>query len=231
MTRESELAPGWHTALLVTLIVLVAVVGTVLRMHGAGGVAAPVALTTGAKIAGVYGPMLFVQVAMVVYVSRVGRPRSALGALLGRRWDTPRRALGDIALGLAGWVLLLASEAAWARVAGVRGGGAVVTMLPHTTLERLAWVVLASAVGVSEEVVYRGYLQQQLGAFARRPAVGVVGQAVLFGLAHAEQGAATMGRFAGYGLAFGLLARWRRSLVPGIVGHAWTDIVSGLVRR
>ncbi len=32
-----------------------------------------------------------------------------------------------------------------------------------------------------------------------------------------------------YGALFGLLAWWRRSLRPGMIAHAWTDIFSGVI--
>jgi uncharacterized protein len=91
-------------------------------------------------------------------------------------------------------------------------------------------VIVAASVGFGEELVFRGYLQTQLTAFTGSAGVGIVLQAVLFGIVHAEQGATTAARLAVYGLAFGALARWRRSLLPGIACHAWTDVASGLLR-
>ena len=32
-----------------------------------------------------------------------------------------------------------------------------------------------------------------------------------------------------YGALFTLLALWRKSLRPGMIAHAWTDIVGGLL--
>jgi len=32
-----------------------------------------------------------------------------------------------------------------------------------------------------------------------------------------------------YGLLFGLVAGWRRSLRPGMIAHAWTDIFAILL--
>ncbi len=37
-------------------------------------------------------------------------------------------------------------------------------------------------------------------------------------------------RLAAYGLALGALARWRRSLLPGILCHVAIDLASGLLR-
>ena len=103
-------------------------------------------------------------------------------------------------------------------------------MLPHTWTERVAWGLVSLCVGVSEEVVYRGYLQTQLAAFTGHARVAMVLQAVLFGIAHGEQGASAVARLAIYGLAFGALARFRRSLLPGIACHVWTNLASGWLR-
>jgi hypothetical protein len=35
-------------------------------------------------------------------------------------------------------------------------------------------------------------------------------------------------RITGFGLLFGCLAEWRKSLRPGMIAHAWTDIFAGL---
>ena len=32
-----------------------------------------------------------------------------------------------------------------------------------------------------------------------------------------------------YGLLFGILAEWRKSLRPGILTHAWHDVFTGVV--
>jgi membrane protease YdiL (CAAX protease family) len=50
-------------------------------------------------------------------------------------------------------------------------------------------------------------------------------QAVLFAIAHVNQGVAVMLRFAVYALAFGAVAVWRRSLVPTIVCHVGIDML------
>ncbi|RYE87891.1 MAG: CPBP family intramembrane metalloprotease [Myxococcales bacterium] len=227
----APLAPRWHTLALVALQVSVAAAGLWLTHAGGGVPAAPVAPAPWAsRLVSVYLPMVIVQVGLVIYVARVGRPQSALGALIGRRWGTPARAAVDVALGLLAWLLILGGEVAWARWSRVTTATSVTAMLPHTWPERLAWVVVASIVGFSEEVVYRGYLQTQLTAFTRSALAGIVLQAALFGLAHGEQGPAVMVRFALYGLGFGALARWRQSLLPGVVGHVWTDAASGLLR-
>jgi hypothetical protein len=91
-------------------------------------------------------------------------------------------------------------------------------------------VLLAVSVGFCEEVVFRGYLQTQLTAFTGSRGLGIVLQAALFGIAHAEQGGASALRITGYGIILGGLAQLRRSLLPGIVSHVAIDLVSGFWR-
>jgi membrane protease YdiL (CAAX protease family) len=223
----SDIARWPHTALLVALIVAVASTGAV-ALRPTSAVAG--ASTTASPIVHVYLPGLLVGWGLVLYVSRVGRARSALAFLIGRGWSTVARACGDLALAGLGWLIIEASELAFARIGRVDTSDAVRAMLPSTALERCIWVAFAVSAGFCEEVVYRGYLEKQLAAFTRRPAWGVALQAVLFGLAHLEQGPATAARLAVYAVGLGVLAYARRSLWPGIVCHVAIDVTSGLLR-
>jgi CAAX protease family protein len=221
-TSGPRLAPRWHTFALIALMVTVATVGLLLERRGAA-VTAPAA---SGRVAGVYLPMLLVQGGLLFYVCRVGRSRSALRDLLGPRWAVPDRLAADLACAAAVGLLIEASELASGRSGAVRSA-AILAILPRTGPERLVWGVVAVTVGSCEEVVYRGYLQIQLGAFTGRAWVAIALQASLFGIAHGDQGLATAVRFALYGVALGALARWRRSLLPGMVCHVAIDLVGG----
>jgi len=227
----AAIAPRWHTAALVALIVAVAATGSLLGANEANGDSAAPALRSGAaRVFVVYAPLIAVEWGLLFYVCRVGRPRSALRALLGARATTLRQALIDMALAVEGWILVHAFEVAFAGLSGAHAPAAP-SLLPATGTERLAWIAVSISAGFCEEVVYRGYLQRQLGALMRRPWLGVVLQAILFGVAHAEQGGGSAARLALYGAAFGALARWRRSLWPGILCHVAIDVTSGLLGR
>lgn len=220
------LAPRWHTGALIALIVAVAATGALLTSRGIA-VQAPAAPTS--RSAALYIQMLLVAWGLLAYVCWIGRPRNALPALLGEGWKSAGRAATDVALAASGWLVIEVCELTWTRLFATGASASVVAMLPHTGLDRVAWVVVSASVGFSEEVVFRGYLQTQLTAFTGRAGVALVLQAVLFGLAHGEQGTGAMVRLAGYGLALGALARWRRSLLPGILCHVGTNLASGLL--
>lgn len=215
-----ELAPRWHTALLVTLMLAVAVTGTILMVRGAEVPGAREAARPGFSA---YLPLIAVQSALAIYVARIGRPRSVLAELLGRGWGSSARAVTDVLLAATLWLVIVAGELAWRAAFGASDA---VSMLPRSLGEKAGWVVVAAVVGMSEELVYRGYLQTQLAGFGKSIAMGIVGQAVLFGAAHAAQGGGAAARFAVYGALFGLLAFWRKSLWPGILCHVWTDVAS-----
>lgn len=104
----------------------------------------------------------------------------------------------------------------------------VSALLPRTPAEIAAWVLLSITAGCCEELVYRGYFQRQFTAWTGHAWLGLALQAVLFGASHAYQGFAACARIVFYGVLFGSVALWRRSLRPGIIAHAATDILAGL---
>ncbi len=225
----ATLAPRWHTALLIAVLLAVALTGTLLQYWGAPRAAA--AAAPGARISTQYVPILVVNWGLFAYCVRVFRGHNAFPALLGERWRTLGRAGADLALALLGFILIVGLELAWARLLfPVRRNAAISLLLPSTGAERLTWVLVACSVGFCEEVVYRGYLQTQLAAFTRGPAWGVVLQALLFGIAHLEQGPAAALRVSVYGLLLGGGARFRRSLLPCIACHVAIDLAAGLLR-
>jgi len=85
--------------------------------------------------------------------------------------------------------------------------------------------------GFCEEIIFRGYLQRQFAAVAHTMLGGVALSAIVFGASHGYEGSPRMLLLALYGLMFGLLAWWRKSLRPGMIAHAWHDALSGAVLR
>ena len=135
----------------------------------------------------------------------------------------------DVLLGVllcAGWVSAIVAV----RAASV-GPAAGPSLLPRGALETALWILLALSAGFCEEIAFRGYFQRQFEALTHRRGVAVAMQATLFGIAHAYQGLPSALAIAGYGVLFGALALWRRSLRPGMVAHALTDLALGLFGR
>ena len=66
-------------------------------------------------------------------------------------------------------------------------------------------------------------------AFSRSALAGIAFSAIIFGASHGYEGGPRMVLIAIFGLLFGLLAWWRKSLRPGMIAHAWHDAFSGAV--
>jgi hypothetical protein len=107
--------------------------------------------------------------------------------------------------------------------------GVVTQMAPASLGELAIWIALSISAGICEELIFRGYLQQQFTALTRRIWLGILISAVFFGLSHGYEGASGMLLIVLYGSFFGMLAHLRRSLRAGIFAHAWHDSVSGIV--
>jgi len=106
---------------------------------------------------------------------------------------------------------------------------AVVQLAPSNGKEVVCWLLLCMLVGVAEELVFRGYLQQQFTAWSHGAAVGgVVFSAIMFGSAHGYEGVRAMFLLTVFGSLFSLLALFRRNLRAGIFAHSWHDAFAGL---
>ncbi len=211
------LAPLWHTQALVALMLLVAATGTWVSAHEQ-----PVAPSAPAMWS-VYLPLVTVNVGLSLYVCRLGLRRNIFALLFSRGRYDARRLLGDVGLAAALALLLLSAENGFQTLLGMPESTVAHALLPDTTSAKLAWFCVATLVGFSEELVYRGYLQRQLGALSGQVAFGIVAQALLFGIAHGEQGPWAVARFASYALVLGWVAAWRTSLVPSVLCHVALD--------
>ncbi len=98
----------------------------------------------------------------------------------------------------------------------------------------MAWIPGALSAGFCEELAFRGYLQQQFQSItgsAGSAGWAVLVQAVVFGIGHLYEGMDAVARIMLFGVLFGLLALWRKSLVPGMIAHAWSDIFGVIIFR
>lgn len=109
------------------------------------------------------------------------------------------------------------------------GRDIVAKLLPHNLAELAIWVPLAISAGFCEEYIFRGYLMRQFSILTGSIWVGLVIQAAIFGLAHGYQGPASMLIIFCYGIIFGVAAKLRKSLRPGMFAHGWLDFESGFL--
>lgn len=148
--------------------------------------------------------------------------------VIGGRWASIRSVLVDVSIGLAVWALFKYGVEAWLVVPHDAPNATVQSMLPHGVLESSLWILVSLAAGFGEEFAFRGYVQRRMQIWGAAPAIA--GQAVLFGALHFYEGLYPVIRITIYGVMLGIVARWRRSLRPGMIAHAWTDVAAGLLR-
>jgi membrane protease YdiL (CAAX protease family) len=113
---------------------------------------------------------------LVYYVWKGGLRRSGITLLqfVGGRWKSVRAALLDVVLAFGIWILWQGISFIWGRWLGWRHGASVAHLTPHGIAESVLWVLLSISAGISEELVFRGYLQRQLTAFTGRTSVPLV---------------------------------------------------------
>jgi len=151
--------------------------------------------------------------------------------VIGRPWVNWKGIARDVALALGVWAVWSGAEALITRVLGPDTAKGIDTLLPRGGAEIAAWVALSVSAGICEETVFRGYLQQQIKAFTGSVVIAIAAQALLFGISHGYQGVRNTMVITVLGAIYGLMAHWRRSLKPGMIAHAWTDVFSGLLAR
>jgi membrane protease YdiL (CAAX protease family) len=101
---------------------------------------------------------------------------------------------------------------------------------PSGFSEVFFWILLSVSAGICEEIVYRGYFQQQFRAATRSIVVAIPLQGLLFGLVHAYQGWSHVIVIVALGILYGTLVAWRRNLHASMLAHAWSDLFEGWLR-
>ena len=218
------LAPIWHTAI-VLFVLLGASLGGSRGVHPLAGHKIPQYLRTMAW-----------EWLLTAFVYLGVRKRMKLLELIGGRWTNAEDVLIDLVIASAFWIAAVAVLGAGAKIMHLDEGGKFDTMrrqlgffIPGTTLELLIWFSVSATAGICEEIIFRGYLQRQFAGITRSMLAGVLISATVFGAAHGYEGGPRMMLIGIYGLMFGLLAWWRKSLRPGMIAHAWHDAISGAV--
>ena len=114
------------------------------------------------------------------------------------------------------------------RALRIRESPMLIHMLPRSRAERLAFTGLAVTAGVTEEMIFRGFLLSALAAATGSAWFAAVVASAVFGFLHSYQnlvGALRAGLL-GFGLALPVMASG--SLLPSILAHAAYDLVAGV---
>lgn len=223
-------APIWHTLLIVGLILANSFAGSS-KLGAVHGTSSRIAL---------YGGTFITQSILILLIwFGIHLRKVRMRDLIGGRWKTVEAFLLDVML--AGGFLVISDLILF----GLRIAVGTVDihnmqktvddtlrmlgpLAPHTYLEAAFYVLLSVSAGLFEEIIFRGYLQSQFRGLSKNAAVGIIGSGIIFGLAHGYQGKRMMVVIAVYGMFFGILAHFRKSLRPGMMAHAMQDSLAGL---
>jgi membrane protease YdiL (CAAX protease family) len=153
-----------------------------------------------------------------------------LRTLSGGRWTSWRRLAQDVAIAIPFWGV-------WELTARVVHHAVERVQTPTTAYhppagfaEVFLWILLSVSAGVCEEIIYRGYFQQQFRAARRSVMVAVILQASVFGMVHAYQGWKQVVMIAPLGILYGALVAWRANLRASMIAHLWSDIFEGWLK-
>jgi hypothetical protein len=227
--RPAAVAPAWHTVVFIVIIIGFAALsarsqGQMIAKHGR---VSAYLLTMGWE---------YLLVGYIVWGAR--KQGVTLRELIGGKWKSVEDFLLDVAVAFGFWVVAAGVLAGLSYALGLASPAQVAQakkqlgpLLPRTGLELGLWIALSATAGFCEEVMFRGYLQKQFRAWTSSSAIAIVLQGIVFGIAHAYQGGRRIILIGVYGALFGILAAWRRSLRPGMMGHMMQDSFSGIAFR
>jgi uncharacterized protein len=222
-TPPQPIAPWWHTALLIAMILGASVLGSV---HGKTSGPSEHHLRFYA-VTIVWECVLVVLVWWGIKIRRV-----PLRQLLGERRAGAKAWVTDFGAALIFWVMAVIVLAAISTVLRLlhlmQIQKAVIALAPQGVREAALWVALSITAGIVEELVFRGYLLQQFAAIGGRVWLGVIVSSLLFGAAHGYEGLGSMIAIVAYGAMFCALTIQRKSLRAGMMAHAWHDSVTGI---
>jgi membrane protease YdiL (CAAX protease family) len=224
---DTLLASRRHTLIFFAICLAVTVVSALNANRGA----APGTPASSNQLLQVYLVLIAMEWLWVrfVYKGMQAHGRS-LFEFIGQPWSGLRQLAGDL---MYAALALGFSYLCFTGIERLLQHGQAVTnpllpAVPSGAVAITVWIGLSLSAGICEEIVFRGYLQRQLAAISGSTGLAILGQALVFGIAHGYEGLGAVIRIVVYGLAFGMLAQWRGNIRAGILAHAAWDILAGL---
>jgi uncharacterized protein len=225
-TPRPFIAPAWHT---LSLLLILGFFSWYDAQH-AQNAGSSAAATRGAILRGYLLSILY-EWGMAAWAwGGVQFKGGNLRTLSGGRWTSWRRLAQDVAIAIPFWGV-------WELTARVVHHAVERVQTPTTAYhppagfaEVFLWILLSVSAGVCEEIIYRGYFQQQFRAATRSVMVAVILQASVFGMVHAYQGWKQVVMIAPLGILYGALVAWRANLRASMIAHVWSDIFEGWLK-
>lgn len=170
----------------------------------------------------------------------ISLPVIVLWAVSGRDWaeigfQIPTGPYAMYGLGLAGLITMfflyqhaVVSKSREAREKyrdGILGNARIANFMPHTDDERQLFNLMGVTAGITEEIVFRGYLIWVLSLFAPLWVAALIALA-LFTVLHLYQGADQLPSVFGMGGLLTLVFVLTGSLWPAIALHIFVDVIN-----
>jgi CAAX protease family protein len=234
-TEEKKLlAPVWHTVLMVAVMLANSAVSFLMSRRMTSTRAG--AITDKARIIEYVGTIALELFLLLLLWLGLRLRQTRIRDVIGGRWATVEDFLLDFVMAFGFWIVAygiligLSFALGLAKPAQLDEAKKLAQLLaPHSGGALAVFILLSITAGFVEELIFRGYLQRQLGALSGNIYVGLIASAVIFGGGHGYEGTRRMLLIFIYGMMFGLLALWRKSLRPGMMAHAWHDALMGVV--
>ncbi len=224
-TQPTPIASWLHTVALFVLLTLTTLFG---RLRASGAHLHPTALARHYATT-----MLLEWVLLALVLAGIHSRRAFLATALRNRATTLAQSFSlGVAVYLCGLVAIAIVSLTLLKtpLAQHRNEAFVLAMLPRTRFEFLLWFGVSLSAGICEELIFRGYLLQQLIAWTRRPALAIVLAAALFGSVHLYEGLGAILPLAALAIVYGFVVqRLHGDLRAVIVAHTLQDFLVGLL--
>jgi membrane protease YdiL (CAAX protease family) len=223
-SAEKPLASNRHLAIFGAICVAILAAGVSAQLRGSGA-----SLDPGHRgVVSLYLSTMAAEWFLLYFTWRGVRAQGYdLFAFVGR-WKSFSGAGIDLALGVVVAFVILLADSAVHHVIQHGNAKSIDQLLPQGPLEISLWLGVSITAGVVEEIVFRGYLTNQLAARFHNVPAAIVAQGLWFGGMHAYEGLQSVVSICAIGITFGIFAMWRKQLRTNIVGHSVVDIVAGL---
>jgi membrane protease YdiL (CAAX protease family) len=210
---RKHIAPVWHTCCMLTLLALISAHGVYMRMESAHPRVSHIPM---------YAMVLVSE--WILFAFSLWRSDTRFVRYVARVVHNPRSLLWDIPVALLLCaVLLFVVTPLITRVLWKTGWSSSGGIAPHGAAEIALWFAVCISAGISEETVFRGYLQQQIAGWTGNDIIGLFGQAVIFGLCHLYQGWHNAALISVWGCVFGAFVYWRKGLRANMIAHTLLD--------
>ena len=217
------IASPWHTLIVLVIAALNAFRAAIYANHARAGL--------GTSRSYLYLRTIAFECAFLALVALgVWLRGSSLQTIFGQRWHGVGQLFRDLGSGLALWFVAIIVVSVLSSHSGP-ADGTIAFLLPQTPMEMILWVVVSIVAGISEEAIYRGYLQKQFAVLTGSLPIGILISAAAFGAVHVYQGWSRATVIAISAILFGVVAHWRRTVRPGMFAHGLQDAIAPLLLK